>query len=152
MDRQQCFPPFFGISYLNLGYKIYKNNILQTFETLQMPANIIWPLDNIIFEKILLVNTNDNNIKNTFVRKWNGRTYRSCKWKYTNYQIKLIIDDELLMIPLIELIEESDTILPFNPTIYYNNSDSKENYPMEPRLPASSKRIILGKLDNNKIS
>ena len=152
MDRQQCFPPFFGISYLNLGYKIYKNNILQTFETLQMPANIIWPLDNIIFEKILLVNTNDNNIKNTFVRKWNGRTYRSCKWKYTNYQIKLIIDDELLMIPLIELIEESDTILPFNPTIYYNNSYSKENYPMEPRLPASSKRIILGKLDNNKIS
>jgi len=152
MDRQQCFPPFFGISYLNLGYKIYKNNILQTFETLQMPANIIWPLDNIIFEKILLVNTNDNNIKNTFVRKWNGRTYRSCKWKYTNYQIKLIIDDELLMIPLIELIEDSDAILPFNPTIYYNNSESKENYPMEPRLPVSSKRIILGKLDNNKIN
>ena len=152
MDRQQCFPPFFGISYNNLGYKIYKNNILQEFETLQMPANIIWPLDNIIFEKVLLVNTNDNNIKNTFVRKWNGRTYRSCKWKYTNYQIKLIIDDELLMIPLIELIEDSDTILPYNPAIYNCNSETKENYPMEPRLPISSKRIILGKIDNNKIN
>jgi hypothetical protein len=152
MDRHQCFPPFFSISCINSGYKIYKNNILQQFETLQISANIVWPLNNIIFEKVLLVNTNDNYIKNTFVRKWNGRTYRSCKWKYTNYQIKLIIDDELLMIPLIELIEDSDTILPFNPTIYYNTSESKENYPMESRFPVSSKRIILGKLDNNKIN
>jgi hypothetical protein len=139
MDRANCFPLFFAIAEAD-SYKVFQNNIYQAFETLGFPANILWPVDGVSLGKLSKIAPKSGK-RHTFIRKWNGRHYRSCEWEYSDKQLELMIDGEILQIPVINLTCE-DKALPFNnapmkPSVGGGAVKHKPVAPA-PRFPVSS--------------
>jgi hypothetical protein len=115
MDPKKCLPLFFAIQQDDGAYKIYQNQIKQSFKTLGFPQNNVWPVDDIVLGK-LSKTTFPVKKNNTFVRKWNGGWTRSCSWTYTNVEVEMYIEDDTLYVPIVD-ITESD-VLPFNSAIF----------------------------------
>jgi len=137
MDRNECFPLFFAIS-SSAGYKVFQNNIYQAFETLDMPANILWPVDGVSLGALSKV-TPPSNVNHTFIRKWNGKHYRSCSWTHSGSEVELNIDGETRVIPVLSVNCESDA-LPFNSASMKPKSKA---LPIVPRFPVSSKMPVM---------
>ena len=113
MEKSQCLPKFFALSE-DGNLKVYENVIYQSFNTLGFPANIVSPLMNLPeFDQIMIERAEVTILNATFIRKWNGRNYRSATWNLSNSYLKTATD----IIPVIE-ITESATSLPYN-NIYY---------------------------------
>ena len=113
MEKNQCLPKFFAISEGG-NLKVYENVIYQSFKTLGFPANIVSPLMKLPeFDQIMLERAEATVLNSTFVRKWNGRNYRSVTWNLSNSYLKTATE----IIPVIE-ISESAAALPYN-NIYY---------------------------------
>jgi hypothetical protein len=115
MDRKACLPLFFAIKQDDGAYKVYQNQIKQSFKTLGFPQNNVWPVDDIVLGKLsktaFLVKKN-----NTFVRRWSGGWTRSCSWVHTNMEVEMYIEDDKRFVPIID-IDHSD-VLPFNSAVF----------------------------------
>lgn len=140
MDRNECFPLFFAISAGPSGqYKVFQNNIYQAFETLDMPANILWPVDGVSLGALSKVTAPSSKLNYTFIRKWNGKHYRSCSWTHTGSEVELNIDGETRVIPVVSINCEADA-LPFNNAVMKTKS---KPLPIVPRFPVSSKMPVM---------
>ena len=135
MDRNNCFPLFFAVQ-RDGWYKVYQNNVYQCFDSLGFPANVLWPVDGVELGYISEIKPSKDGHP-TFIRKWNGHTYRSCVWYYTNNQVDLFIDGEMKQIPVIK-IDCDDDALPFNNAELKPKGRKTKPIPIAPRFPVSS--------------
>jgi hypothetical protein len=138
MDRNDCFPEFFAVE-RDGWYKLYYNQIEQNFKTLKFPANILWPVDDLelgYLSSITASRPRDGRV--TFVRKWNGRTHRSCVWYYTKDQVELNYKGEVRQIPVLKVTNCEENTLPFNSTELKTKGRKTKPIPMAPRFPVSS--------------
>lgn len=114
MELEDCFPELFCIKEDN-KYKIFENIIYKSFETLEIVVNIVIPLINVTKCSLVISESLDQNIKSTFIRKWNGKHYRSCKWKYNGPYLKSELNS---IIPLIEIFDNQNECLPYNSSLF----------------------------------
>lgn len=108
-----CFPKLFAT--VRAGqFKIYQNSIEKSFDTLGIPANVLWPLDDVSISSQLTFVPPFTGCTTTCVKKWNGRHYRSCKWSYVGSQVILNIDGDTVKIPVVTIFEGEESKLPYN--------------------------------------
>jgi hypothetical protein len=136
MNRHDCLPEFFAIEESG-SFKLYFNKIEQNNTSLNIPSNVLWPVDD---ATLGFLNSNGlrNDARGTFIRKWNGRHYRSCYWNSTNQQVEMILNGRTQTIPVLEFSNCVETILPFNSLSLKPKVVRHAPVPMAPRLPASS--------------
>ena len=145
MNLNECFPPFFAILARRPGtqYKVFMNTIHQSFNTLGMPANILLPIANVSLG-IITKTAGVNRVNHTFIKKWNGHTYRSCSWTHSGSDVELMMDDNTQVIPILNIKCEDNT-LPFNSAVFTPRpvpvSNVHKKVTFVPRFPVSSKPI-----------
>ena len=142
MNRNDCFPKFFAIEEAG-SYKIYYNEVEQTETSLNIPHNVLWPVDGVSLGSVLKSGTPSNDNKATFIRKWNGRHYRSCLWNTTGSVVEMIDSGNKEFVPVVTLDNCSEKTLPFNS---YKMKPKAAHYapvPMAPRFPVSSMMPVM---------
>jgi hypothetical protein len=103
-----------------------------------MPANILWPVDDASLSAISKVSPSSK-VNYTFIRKWNGKHYRSCSWTHSGSELELNVDGETRMIPILSVNCEADA-LPFNSAVMKVKTKA---LPIVPRFPVSSKMPVM---------
>jgi len=112
MNRNNCYPKFFAIEE-GKGYKVFYNEIYQSFKSLGFPANVLWPVAEAEKPRVLKNNYDTAKRHNTFIRRWNSNWYKSSIWTYTNKDLELLIDNEMYRIPVVN-IDCDEGVLPFH--------------------------------------
>jgi len=118
MNINNCFPEIFCVRQDDDSYKVYENIIYRSFQTLEMPANVLTPVVNVTDITLFLSQTPHQKIKTTFVRKWNSKWCKSCRWKYSGPYLKTLLGT---IIPVVELNIEDVDVLPFNNASFYSS-------------------------------
>jgi hypothetical protein len=118
MNRNNCLPLFFAVKGSDSGFQVFQNEIYQSFKSLGFPANVLWPvaLEDMMAPRVLRQGQNDEKKHNTFIKRWNSHWHKSSSWTYTDLQLELIIDNEIRMIPVVNIDCDNGT-LPFNNAI-----------------------------------
>jgi len=109
--HNNVLPEIFCIRENIKDFKVYENTIEESEETLNIPINVLTPVSEITRTMLILTETPHQKIKYIFIRKWNGKHYRSCQWKYKGPYLQTEIGT---IIPEVELFNHDDNILPYN--------------------------------------
>jgi hypothetical protein len=97
------------------NYLVYHSAIYKADATLNISVSVVWPMEGISLP-LMTQYPIEQDYQYTFIRKWNGRTYRSCEWCQSGFELNMKIPSKegLYIIPVL-LIESSGLdILPFN--------------------------------------
>jgi hypothetical protein len=130
MDISNCLPYFFAVSWEH-GYKIFRN----TIGIVSSPINIIWPESIYELGKISKIAV-DKSERSIFIRKWSNEIPISCMWNYQPFQIEMIINDQNINIPVINISTTDLSVLPEKSPILFTKGFNEGPASVEPFWPA----------------
>ena len=130
MQRINCLPEYIAIQD-STHYKLFINFIYKSEKTLDIPANVLFPMENVTIHsltKFPMVET----YKQTYIRKWNDKEYRLSHWSYGNSEIEIKYKGLISTIPVIllddySLLPDNQLIIPCPSLTKYTSQRSKYN-------------------------
>ena len=131
MQRRNCLPEYIAIKQIDNYYKLYINFIYKSGHTYDIPANVLFPMENVKLNTITKFNiTMEYN--STFIRKWNNIDYKSSLWSYTDTELQITYKGVVSTIPVISLddysvLPENQYSIPCPSNIQYSSERSKYN-------------------------